>query len=110
MKTTSKDKRKKLLDFIDKKAFDPVLKAKDKKSYSEKEKEKLEDIKRKTKNEKEQFHKDFKTAEEVKDNYLGNLRSSAAKKVYKELEHMGLPTMADYKEDFLKLCEKLEVK
>jgi hypothetical protein len=37
---------------------------------SDKDREKLEDIQRKTENEKEQFHKEYKTAEEVKKNRL----------------------------------------
>jgi hypothetical protein len=47
-----KDKREELLNFIDKNAFDPILKASPKK-YSDKDREKLEDIQRKTQNEKD---------------------------------------------------------
>ena len=51
----SDDKKKKLLDFIDKKAFDVVINA-DPGKYSKEDQKKLEDIQRKTKNEKDQFH------------------------------------------------------
>jgi hypothetical protein len=67
-----KDKREELLKFIDKNAFDRILKA-SRIGLSEKDKERLEDIQRKTQNEKEQFHKEYKTAEEVKKNYLSDV-------------------------------------
>jgi hypothetical protein len=104
----TKDKRKELLDFIDKNAFDPILKAKPNK-LSEEDKGKLEDIQRKTANEKKQFHEEYKTAEEVKKNYLSDVRSKAAVKVNKELEHLDLPTLPELKDKFMELCKKLEV-
>ena len=103
-----KDKREELLKFIDKNAFDPILKASPTK-LSDKDREKLEDVQRKTQNEKEQFHKEYKTAEEVKKNYLSDVRSKAAVKVNKELEHLGLPTLPQLKDEFMELCNKLEV-
>src|SRR5437870_5050034 len=103
-----KDKREELLKFIDKNAFDPILKASPKK-LSDEDKGKLEDIQRKTQNEKDQFHKEYKTAGEVKKNYLSDVRSKAAAKVNKELEHLGLPTLPQFKDEFMELCKKLEV-
>jgi len=105
---TAKDKREELLKFIDKNAFDPILKASPKK-LSEKDKEKLEDVQRKTENEKKQFHNEYKTAEEVKKNYLSDVRSKAAAKVNKELEHLHLPTLPELKDEFMELCKKLDV-
>jgi hypothetical protein len=104
----TKDKRKELLNFIDKNAFDAVLKASPDK-YSEKDRGRLEDIQRKTENEKKQFHDEYKTAEEVKKNYLSDVRSKAAAKVNKELEHLKLPTLPEQKEEFMELCKKLGV-
>jgi hypothetical protein len=103
-----KDKREELLKFIDKNAFDRILKASPI-GLSEKDKERLEDIQRKTQNEKEQFHKEYKTAEEVKKNYLSDVHSKAAAKVNKELEQLGLPTLPQFKDEFMELCKKLEV-
>ena len=105
---TTKDKRKELLDFIDKNAFDPILKAKSHK-LSEEDKHKLEDIQRKTENEKKQFHEEYRTADEVKKNYLSDVRSKAAAKVNKELEHLNLPTLPGLKDKFMELCKKLDV-
>lgn len=104
----SDDKRKQLLDFIDKKAFDVVLKA-DPKKYDEDDRKKLEDIQRKTENEKKQFHNDYKTAKDVKEGYLSDVRSEAAKKVNKELKHLKLPILPEFKDDFMKLCDKIGV-
>jgi hypothetical protein len=103
-----KDKRKELLKFIDKKAFDVIIKASPDK-FKDKDREKFDDIKRKTENEKKQFHDEYKTAEEVKANFLSNVRSKAAGKLNKELEHLGLPTLPDLKDEFMEICKKLEV-
>ncbi len=105
---TRKDKREELLKFIDKNAFDPILKASPHK-LSKEDKEKLEEIQRKTENEKKQFHEEYKTAEEVKKNYLSDVRSKAAAKVNKELEHLNLPTLPEFKDKFMELCRKLDV-
>jgi len=102
------DKTKQLLDFIDKNAFDVVLKANPDK-YSDEDKKKLEDIQRKTKNEQKQFHDDFKNPDDVKKGFLSDTRSEAAKKLDKELKHLKLPTLPDIKDDFMALCDKLGV-
>lgn len=102
------DKREELLKFIDKNVFDPILKASLKK-FSEKDQEKLKDIQRKTENEKKQFHDEYKTAEEVKKNYLSDVRSKAAVKINKELEHLDLPTLPEKKDEFMELCKRLDV-
>ncbi|MGN6600889.1 MAG: hypothetical protein ACTHK8_00480 [Ginsengibacter sp.] len=104
----AEDKKKQLLDFIDKKAFDVVINANPDK-YDKDDRKKLEDIQRKTRNEKEQFHKDYKNAKEVKDGFLSDVRSDAAQKVDKELRHLHLPTLPEIKDDFMKLCDKIGV-
>ncbi len=103
-----KDKREELLKFIDKHAFDIVIKAPVDK-LSDKDREILEDIKRKTENEKAQFHEKFKTAEDVKKNFLSDVRSKSAVRLNKDLERLKLPTLPDIKDEFLELCKKLEV-
>lgn len=100
--------RKKLVEFIDKKAFDPILKTPPDR-FSGKDREKFEHVREKTENEKKKFHNDYKTADEVKANYLQNVRSSAARKVNKDLKHLGLPTLPQYKEEFMALCDRLGV-
>jgi len=104
----SKDKRAELLKFIDKNAFDVILKASPNKLNDE-ERGMLEDLQRKTENEKSQFHNEYKTAEEVKKNYLSDVKSRSAKKVNDGLKKLNLPTLPDLKDEFLELCRKLEV-
>jgi hypothetical protein len=104
---TKKDARKELIDFIDKKAFDKILKTSPD-DYEGKNKEAAEEVIKKTKAEQKKFH-GYKSAEEVKKNFLENVHSKPAKKLNKEIEHLGLPTLPQLKEDFEKLADKLEV-
>jgi histidyl-tRNA synthetase len=105
---SDKEKKEKLLEFLDKKAFDPVLKASDNKYKTEAQKNKLKDVQESTQSEKERFAR-YKSAKEVKDNYLSDLNSSAAQKIDKELKELNLPRLPEFKDEFLKMCEKLEV-
>lgn len=105
---SAKDVKQQLLDFINKKAFDPILKANPNK-FNEKDRESFEDVRRKTESEKKQFNEDYTTADEIKKNYLSNVRSKAAKKVNEQLEKLGLPTMPEHKDEFMELCSKLGV-
>ena len=70
---------------------------------------KLKDIQRKTGNEKKQFHNDYKTAKEVKEGYLSDVRSEAAKKINEELRHLKLPTLPELKDNFINLRDKIGV-
>jgi len=105
---TKKDARKELLKFIDTKAFDVILKTSPDK-YKEKDRENFEEIRRKTENEKEKFHNDYKTAEEVKKNFLQNVHSKPAQKLDKDIERLGLPALPQLKNDFQKLCDELGI-
>ncbi len=102
------DERKQLLNFINDKAFNVIIKANPNK-YKDEDKNKLEDIQRKTKNEQKQFHNDYKTAKEVKEGFLSDVRSESAKKINEELTHLKLPTLPGLKKDFIELCDKLGV-
>lgn len=103
-----KDARKQLIDFINKKAFNPILKA-DLSDYKGEEKEKLKHVQQKTKNEQHQFEHEFTSAEKVKKEFLSDVRSKAAKNLNKDLEDLHLPTLPSLKDDFSKLCEELGV-
>ncbi len=102
------DAKKELLNFINKKAFDPIIVAKPDK-FKEEDRAALEDIQRKTWNEKKQFNEEYSSAEEIKKNYLSNVRSKAAAKVNDQLEKLGLPTLPQHKDEFMRLCEKLGI-
>lgn len=108
-KLGDKEKRKRLVGFIDNKVFDPIMKANPDK-FSEKDRETVEKLIKDTKDEKELFHKDYSSAKEVKNNYLQNTSSRAGKKVNKQLQDLGLPSLAGYKDEFKELCNRLDVK
>ncbi|MEX2591600.1 MAG: hypothetical protein WD426_02415 [Anditalea sp.] len=103
------EEKKRLLDFLDIKAFDPIIN-KSKEDYdSENKKKKFEDVKRSTEKEKERFH-NYNTAEDIKENYRRDLSSEPAKKVHAELKYLDLPRLPDLKDEFFQLCDDLNVK
>lgn len=102
------EKREKLLNFLNKKAFDPILE-KSKEDYdSEAEKRRLEEVQRTTKREKERFWR-YDTPEEVRENFLNDLSSEAAVEVQEELKELDLPRLPQFKKEFLDLCKELDV-
>lgn len=105
---SDREKREKLVGFLKEKAFEPVLKASEKKYKTDKEKEKLHDVQQSTQSELERFEK-YGSAKDVKENYLSDLNSSTAKKINNELKELDLPRLPDLKDEFLELCEKMEV-
>ncbi len=104
-----KDKKERLVHFLDEKAFDPIL-HKSADEFSGKEKEKFQDVKKSTESEKERFHNDYRTAKDVKENYLSDLHSSTAKKKNDELEDLGLPRLPQFRDEFMRLCDDLDVR
>jgi hypothetical protein len=46
---------------------------------------------------------------DVKQNYLSDLNSQTARKKNAELKELGLPRLPELKDEFLHLCEELEV-
>ncbi len=95
---SDKEKREKLVKFLDQKAFDPILSKSADDYPDENKKKKFQDVKKSTESEKNRFHNEYKTAAEVKDNYLSDLDSRTAKKKNAELKELGLPTLPDLKD------------
>ena len=104
----SEQKKKKLLNFLDKKAFDPILNKTEGSYHTEAKKEKFRDVKRSTEKEKERFH-NYNTPEDIKENFRRDLNSDPAKKVHRDLRDLDLPTLPELKDEFYDLCEELEV-
>lgn len=102
-------KREQLLDFLDRKAFDPIINISEDKFHSQAERSKFRDVKRSTQSEKSRFHDNYKTAQQVKENYLSDLNSRTAGKKNAELKELGLPRLPELREQFLDLCSKLGV-
>jgi len=103
------EKRKKLLDFLNQKAFEPVLRASKQDYSNEADQKLLADVQRRTKSEQERFAC-YENAEKVKQMFEGDLDSRPAKKVQAELRKLGLPTLPDLEEEFEQICEESGVK
>ena len=99
------DARQQLLDFLEKKAFQPVMRAKPEK-YPENKRDKLEDVQRSTEKEIERF-RGYRSADDLITNFKRDLESAPAKKVHRTLHELGLPTLPELREDFEALAEKL---
>lgn len=65
-------------------------------------------MKRSTESERERFYRNYRSAAEVKENYLNDLNSKTAKK-NAELQDLGLPRLPEFREEFLDLCKELQV-
>lgn len=105
----TEEKRKKLIRFLDRKAFDPILRKSENDFRSEHEREKFRRVKESTEREKERFHNEYHTPVEVKQNYLRDLSSQASKRVNRKLNDLHLPQLPEFKNEFLELCEQLKV-
>lgn len=101
------DSRRKLVDFLDRRAFEPVLKA-DPSDYPEGKHEKLNDVQEATRNERERFQ-NYDSAEEVYRMYRDDLSSEPARRIHRELNDLGLPTLVDVQGEFEELASDLGV-
>lgn len=102
------EKRRKLVEFLDRHAFDPIL-SKSPDDFPDDKKKKFQDLKRSTESEKNRFHNNYRSATDVKNNYLSDLNSKTAKKKNSELEELGLPQLPEFRDQFMHLCEELHV-
>lgn len=96
-----------LLDFLDRKAFDPVLRANPGK-YSGNDRRKLEDVQRATRAEQERY-RNYGSARKIVEMFKGDLNSEPAQKIHRELKALGLPTLNDLRGEFEKLAQDLGV-
>ena len=101
------DAKRELVDFLIKKAFDPVIHAKPD-GRSEAEKKKLDHVREATRAEIDRY-RNYGSAEEVVTNFKRDLHSSAAKKVHNELKSLHLPTLDDIRDEFEEKARELGV-
>jgi hypothetical protein len=101
---------KQILDFLDKKTFDPIINKTEADFTSEDKKSAFKHVKRSTQSEKERFHTRYHSPEELKRNHLADLSSSAAQRIGPQIESLGLPTLPQFREEFIELCNRLGVK
>lgn len=105
----SSETKDRLVSFLDRKVFDPVLKKTADDYSSDTDKQKFEEVRKATEKEKERFQ-NFSSAEEVRQNFLRELTYEPVKKIHEKEKDLNLPTLADVKEEFLKLCDRYDVK
>jgi hypothetical protein len=89
-----------LVSFLDQHVFDPILKASSDK-YSGNKQDDLKYVQDRTRSEKERYH-NYGSADEVVRMYKDDLNSENAKPVNNKLKELGLPRLADVKDQFEK--------
>ncbi|HYZ22013.1 MAG TPA: hypothetical protein VE690_07635, partial [Rhodopila sp.] len=92
------DQKSTLVNFLVRKAFDPVLHARPD-GRSDADRKTLEHVQQATRAEIERY-RGYGSAAEVVTNFKRDLHSSAAKKVHAELKRLGLPTINDIRDEF----------
>lgn len=102
------EQKKELLNFLDRKAFDPILRKSADEYDSDAKKKKFEHVKKSTEKEKERFH-NYNTAHDIKVNFRRDLNSEPAKKVHSELKYLDLPRLPELQDEFYQLCDELGV-
>jgi len=106
---TEGEKKRQLTAFLDVKAFDPVLNSSPDDFSSEEQKRKFHDVRKSTLSEKRRFHDRYTSAKDIKENYLSDLESRTSRRMNEELEALGLPRLPQFKDEFLRLCDTLDV-
>ena len=91
-----------LLDFLDKHIFHRILNAPER-DLGTKQREDLQDLKRRTEEEKARFH-GYDSAERIVAMYKDDLHAVAAKPINARLQDLGLPRLQDVKDEFLALA------
>jgi hypothetical protein len=104
-----KDTRKRLLALLDRDLFDPVLQRRREQFESLEDKKRFEDVRRKVIEERERYHDNCPTAQDIKENFMRDLESRTSRRLNENLRHLGLPSYWDIKDDFVKLCDTYQV-
>lgn len=100
----ARDPRQELLQFLDRKAFRPILDA----SAGGADQRALDDAQERTRRQRDRY-RGYGSAEEIRERFLDDIHSPAAVQVNRELERLGLPRFADLRDEFEQLCDRLGV-
>lgn len=98
-----KDTRRRLLAFLDRELFDPIINTPRSRYHTKEDEQRFDDARRKIEDEKRRYH-ECATALDIKESFLSDLQSRTAQRLSENLRHLGLPSYADVRDDFLKLC------
>lgn len=105
----TQDEKSRLLEFIDKKALDPVLEALPEQYSSERDRRSLLLVQKRTAKEKEEFHDKHLTTAQIREKYLRRIYWETHLRFGKQLEDLELPRFLQLREQFLQLCADLHV-
>ncbi len=101
------DAKKELVDFLERRAFRPILDSRPGDYDSDADRRKLAEVQRATRSEIERYRQNYTSARDVIDNYKDDLTSEPARKIDQELDLLGLPTLRDIEPEFRKKVEEL---
>lgn len=101
-----REARRQLLQFLDEHAFHPVFRMPI--EWADR-REEFEDARLRTERVRRRYHERCETAASVRALFLADLRDGSARSD-RELDRLGLPTLAGLRVAFLKLCDALGVR
>ena len=101
------DAKQELVDFLESRAFRPVLDRDPDQYGSDSDRQKLADVQRATRSEIDRYRHEYTSSQDVIQNYKDDLTSEPAKKVDRELNDLGLPTLRDIEPEFRRKVEDL---
>jgi hypothetical protein len=102
-------KREALLEFLDKKVFNPVLEAIPELYSSERDRRMLNTVKEKVKVDRERFHESYLTAEAIRDQFFREIYFEVRGRIGKALEDLELPRFVQLRAQFIDLCDLLKL-
>jgi len=105
-----KDARKRLLSLLDRQLFGPIMRTRREDLESKKDKHRFDDAKAKVQEERQRYHDNCPTAQDIKETFLRDLESRTSTALNENLRSLGLPTYWDIRDEFLSLCETYQVK
>ncbi len=101
------DAKQTLLDYLEDRAFKPVLAARPE-DYPESRRPDVEYVRDATRRERDRFHH-YPTAADVFANFRDDMSSDEGREVHRQLRDLGLPTLADVRDGFERLARDLGV-
>jgi hypothetical protein len=107
--TDDKDTRKRLLALLDRELFDPIMHTTREKFATTVAKHHFDDARRKITEERQRYHDNCPTAQDIKENFLRDIESRSSNRLNENLRSLGLPTYWDVKDEFVKFCQTYHV-
>lgn len=98
-----------MLNFLDSNIFDPVLEALAQQYSTDREKQMLKDVQEVARYDKDHYHFQLATAEEIKREFIREMAQQESGRIARELQELELPRIHLFKGHFLDLCKELGV-